>query len=84
MASESSQSHSFYLKKDTNHFSNLSSRNTHLINAHIKVDTCHKSMLLSNNLKLNSIIVLGKIKHIYLMVEIKTLEETKLCSVIES
>jgi len=43
-------------KKTLNIFSNLSSSNVHPINAHTKVDTCHKS---PNNLKLKPIIMLG-------------------------
>jgi len=43
----------------------------------------HKSMLSSNNLEVKPIIILEKIKNIYSMVEIKTLEKAKLCLVIE-
>jgi len=71
-------------KKNTKHFSNLFSNNAHLINAHIKTDTCHKFMLSPNNLKFKPIIILEKINHIYSMVEIKTLKKAKLCLVIKS
>ncbi len=71
-------------KKNTKHFSNLFSNNAHLINAHIKIDTCHKFMLSPNNLKFKPIIILEKINHIYSKVEIKTLKKAKLCLVIKS
>jgi hypothetical protein len=42
-----------------------------------------KSMLSSNNIKVKPIIILEKIRNIYSMVEIKTLEKAKLFWVIE-
>lgn len=68
-------------KKTLNMFSNLSSSNVHPINAHTKVDTCHKS---PKNFKFKPIIILGKIGQIYSMVEMKTLKKEKICLVIKS
>ncbi len=71
-------------KKTPKHFSNLSSSNAHSINEHTKIDTCHKSMLSPNNLKLKLIIILENFKHLYSMVEMKTLKRAKLYLVIKS
>ncbi len=73
MAFETSQLHCLQ-NKTPKHFSNLSSSNAHSINEHTKTDTCHKSMLSPNNLKLKLIIILGKCKHLYSMVEMKALK----------
>jgi hypothetical protein len=48
------------LKQRHQIFSNLSLSNALPINAHTKVDTCHRSMLSPNNFKLKPIIILGK------------------------
>jgi len=79
MGFENFQLHYLPKKKNTKHFSNLSSSN-----AHIKTNTCPKCMLSPNNLKFKLIIILEKINHIYSMVEIKTLKRAKLCLAIES
>jgi len=61
-------------KRCPKYFSYLCSRNGNPLNVHPCTSTCHKFTLSPNNLIFKLIMFVGKTRHLYSMIEIKTLK----------